>query len=1809
MPTINENIAELQQKTTDLITAHTDIKNAIIAKGGTVNDGDKFSDYPEDIATIKNELTSISINENGTYKNGTLDTVTGAEYPIEIVANGEPIVSMTVDGNTVQDGTPAPTAPVDAIGVGIKSENLFDATGVAKGRINSSTGAMEYAEDTPTLTYSDTNNEFTITTRYAWRGFVTEYLDLQEKPVFSYISDDGTFYAFSYAYDINKNYLGAITSTAPTGTKYIRVSIQCSTILTNAKIKNIMLNEGRERLPYEPYGYYLPTSINGGNDINAYFGNYQTTRKIKKLVLTGEETCSATKISNNLYCFSFKYSDVGMTDILDYDVDMRTIPYPQFISSHFKMKAAPTVFPDEYGNINDGEIGANSVRTQDVPSSQVTYNRYFILCAAGYTSTTEFKNWLTAQYQAGTPVTIWYILATPQTTTSSEPLMKIGDYADQLTLTDSDITLPTVTGNNLVDYDLTVKPSSASISYYKLGVNKTITSDTLPIEFESTGDNAALLLQGNTTQNDTPTPDNPIQPQGCGDMSSNLWSYHPDTTSGGVRLLWDGEKINYSNTCTYASNSTMTINLKKGTYTLKVNANRIPVENDYSCIDIYHPSSGLLKQVTNRNAVNGKVTFTIDDDLSNASLRIRLDNGTNYDGFEIRPMLNIGETSLPYDVYGQYKIPISSGSTTTPIYLGEVQSTRQIKKLVLDGTEHWVYRQGEPSNVFFLETIDVNVVDNHGLCTHYLNQDSGGFDVLQDKHVLIKLSSTGTKWFLGVRDSDFGLPDFKAYLAAQYTAGTPVTIWYVLATEETGIVNEPLMRIGDYADTLSSVQAQVQIPTTVGHNTFNVNTTVKPSSTSITYNDLNTIGYNEINVDVPNTYTVEDEGKVVNNATLVAQTAMPTEITANDTYDTTLYNSIVVNVPAGGSTGTKNDVTFYDYDGTIVTSYSKDEFANLTALPANPTHEGLTSQGWNWSLADAKAYVADNNKLDIGQMYVTSDGKTRLYITLTEGRISPILQLYLNDNSELDIDWGDGSTHSTFTSTSADYVNERHNYATAGDYVIAITVTTGSFVLQSSSTNVSSILWNGNNIANSPDRAYNNSIKKIEIGSGITTINYYAFSNCYSLTSITIPDGVTSIGDSAFTNCRSLTSITIPDEVTSIGTQAFQYCYSLSSITIPDTVTSISNYTFYSCSSLSSITIPTVRRIGDYAFQSCYSLKSITIPDTVTGIGIYVFSGLNTLSSINIPDSVTTISNFAFAYDNSITSITIPDGVTSIGNSAFSACYSLTSVTIPDKVTSISAQAFANCTYMESIKFKRTTPPSVANSNVWYALPASCTILVPINTFSAYTTATNYPSSSTYTYLVFGTYESGATLPTTSTDNYILTWYASIADAIAQTNPITTGNGNEVYARCIVDTSVTRTIDFDNNTSTLSGDPSTHPIYTNIKRCTVQDNGTITSYYGDSNYVEDGSIGQVMVYIPKFYYKVNVINKQLIDDTHPEYGYDIHEASYSVSNIKYPGYKLHPAFINANGDEVDYVLCSAFEGSTYDTSASAYNTNDAQTVDFTASTGDLLASIGYVDSSGTTVHVKPASGLTQNLTRPNSMTIAKNRGAGWYALTFKPTSAIQMLITIEYGCNSQVNIADGVVGITDNTSYNCASYVGSTVGNTTGHAASTINEINGTETTYTSATTTSVNWRGIENMWGNIWKWVDGINIYGDGSQRGGVPYVCTDMNFSDTNTDNYESVGFTIANTDGYVKYFGWGNDKYDWVFMPSTAGSGGASVSTTVGDYFYKTANLNGYKAARLGGSWTSSSNAGVFCWNLNNAASARYRILGARLMYVPM
>ena len=324
------------------------------------------------------------------------------------------------------------------------------------------------------------------------------------------------------------------------------------------------------------------------------------------------------------------------------------------------------------------------------------------------------------------------------------------------------------------------------------------------------------------------------------------------------------------------------------------------------------------------------------------------------------------------------------------------------------------------------------------------------------------------------------------------------------------------------------------------------------------------------------------------------------------------FKSAVEGIQTGGGGGTTSDaamkdVNFYDYDGTLVASYTLAEAQALTAFPNGPTHDGLTFQGWNWSLEKIHALTRPMN---VGAMYITDDGKTRIYIRLEEGRTSPMLGVC--PNGTVTVDWGDGTTPDTLTGTDTTVVQwtPNHAYAAPGEYVIKLTVDGAmGFYSDSSSSGGSGILRYSSSDDNR-NRVYQNSVQKIEIGNGATIIRQYAFYNCYSLSSITIPDGATSIEQYAFIYCYSLSSITIPDSVTSIGPYVFSGCYSLSSITIPDSVTSIGQNAFYNCYSLASITIPdSVISIRQYAFYNCYSLSSITIPDSVTSIGQYAFSG------------------------------------------------------------------------------------------------------------------------------------------------------------------------------------------------------------------------------------------------------------------------------------------------------------------------------------------------------------------------------------------------------------------------------------------------------------------------------------------------------------------------------------------------------------------------------------------------------------------------
>ncbi len=360
-----------------------------------------------------------------------------------------------------------------------------------------------------------------------------------------------------------------------------------------------------------------------------------------------------------------------------------------------------------------------------------------------------------------------------------------------------------------------------------------------------------------------------------------------------------------------------------------------------------------------------------------------------------------------------------------------------------------------------------------------------------------------------------------------------------------------------------------------------------------------------------------------------------------------------------------------------------------------------------------------------------------------------------------------------------------------------------------------------------------------------------------------------------------------------------------------------------------------------------------------------------------------------------------------------------------------------------------------------------------------------------------------------------------------------------------------------------------------IVRVNLNDNGTETAVHGDPNFKYDGSNGQVMVRIPQYYYNV-------------EYDED------GISWCIWHGLDNMPVdykpFLVQNGMNINRVYIGAFEACSFDVSGGGeYNTADAAGVDFTVGTGDKLASIAGA---------KPLSGLNNSLSLPNARKLAQNRGAWWQLSTYQQVSALQMLYLVEYAnWDSQTQIGAGVTNITDDALTNMAINTGYTAG--VGEGAVDLGNASGQSNNIThyqtGQTTKAMSYRGVENFYGNIWTWVDGINIKADNK-----PWVADHDYASDLFSHPYNDTGLTLKNANGYVSDIAL-NANHDYGFLASEVTG---SSTTKLCDFYYQAA---GNRAALMGGSWLHGAYAGAFTWSLSHAASYVDRSIGARLAYI--
>ena len=312
-------------------------------------------------------------------------------------------------------------------------------------------------------------------------------------------------------------------------------------------------------------------------------------------------------------------------------------------------------------------------------------------------------------------------------------------------------------------------------------------------------------IMGNMVQDGTPSSSNIIYPSECGERTSNLFD---GTLLGGyytgANFNTSGDELVYKSIKVYLTAGTYIFSFGKN-----INVVRLIIDGSYS-----QTVATDINTYTITSTTDGYVGISFRDTTSSSTA---WDNTTPI-------MLNTGSTALPYQPYG-YKLDIKSGNTTTPVYFGQVQSTRKIKKYEFTGNESWT----KVGNVTaFYTSIDEAIDKGIGyvISSHYEPSMTGANGTIRIANSKVEVL---------IYDNYSTVTDFKTYLQQQYSAGTPVTVWYVLAEPTTNTLNEPLRKIGTYSDSVSGTNLSV---TTHSPTTIDVDTSLKPSEMDLTYTGL-----------------------------------------------------------------------------------------------------------------------------------------------------------------------------------------------------------------------------------------------------------------------------------------------------------------------------------------------------------------------------------------------------------------------------------------------------------------------------------------------------------------------------------------------------------------------------------------------------------------------------------------------------------------------------------------------------------------------------------------------------------------------------------------------------------------------------------------------------------------------------------------------------------------------------------------------------------------------------------------------------------
>ena len=364
-------------------------------------------------------------------------------------------------------------------------------------------------------------------------------------------------------------------------------------------------------------------------------------------------------------------------------------------------------------------------------------------------------------------------------------------------------------------------------------------------------------------------------------------------------------------------------------------------------------------------------------------------------------------------------------------------------------------------------------------------------------------------------------------------------------------------------------------------------------------------------------------------------------------------------------------------------------------------------------------------------------------------------------------------------------------------------------------------------------------------------------------------------------------------------------------------------------------------------------------------------------------------------------------------------------------------------------------------------------------------------------------------------------------------------------------------------------------MYGGRKRCVVDQEGNIEYFLTGEEDPETLINKRIMVYQPAFYYLRVPLSVSKVSN-----GIKINKEQLYLADQKYAGFILHPLFRNEEGKALRYVLLPAFESGTYRVNSNSYELNDSQNVDLE---NDCLVSI---------INTKPISGQSQEFTSSAAKRMCENNGEGWKMTNLEFESANQMLMMVEFGRpNIQNAFNVGITQLSSTVGLNYACNTGSTLslGNNSGQAIATINVRNGNSSTYTTTGQCAISYRGMENPYGNMWRFIDGVSV------------INNIITYKD------KIIDFKLASEKNWINAFGY-DENHLWVFLPIEASSS-ANSNLPIGDYYYPITNENTNYGGIIGGHSVSQGNAGIFYYAFNTEKDTfHYQHDTARIMYVP-